>query len=91
MSRLSQAARNGALAAIGLYLIDGVLTVAMAQPDNEETVRRLRQIVVVQRALHRRQRRRQLFQRQPDHMLGRCLAQFGHDFRDAAAVHADRL
>lgn len=31
--------------AIGLYLIDGVLTVAMAQPDSEETVRRLRQIV----------------------------------------------
>jgi len=31
--------------AIGLYLIDGVLTVAMARPDDEDTVRRLRQIV----------------------------------------------
>ncbi len=31
--------------AIGLYLIDGVLTVAMARPDDEEMVRRLRQIV----------------------------------------------
>lgn len=31
--------------AIGLYMIDGVLTVAMARPDDEEMVRRLRQIV----------------------------------------------
>ncbi len=31
--------------AIGLYLIDGVLTVAMARPEDEEMVRRLRQIV----------------------------------------------
>lgn len=33
--------------AIGLYLIDGVLTVAMARPDDEEMVRRLRQIVQI--------------------------------------------
>ncbi|MBX3749788.1 MAG: type II/IV secretion system protein [Opitutaceae bacterium] len=33
--------------AIGLYLIDGTLTVAMARPDDEEMVRRLRQIVQV--------------------------------------------
>ncbi len=31
--------------AIGLYVIDGVLTVAMAKPDDEDMVRRLRQIV----------------------------------------------